>query len=178
MKNAVHIHIKCAGVSRTEYFKGKSNPTPWFCTKCSAPCGICNGHVLNEHKAVQCDRCDIWIHTNCCDIDDQTYETLINSSCSWACPGCDCYNFSDSFFRHQCQTHNLQLFWLTADNSQHTLQSNIGTHDRPGKKHFRQPSNRSKKRDNFKCIIINCQSIRGKSAVISSLHRWCISTYA
>ena len=40
------------------------------------PCGICNKTVKSNHKAIQCDSCDLWIHIGCNDILDAEYEHL------------------------------------------------------------------------------------------------------
>ena len=69
-----------------------------FVTDCKADCGLCSGAVLNGHKAVQCDRCEMWIHTECSFVLDAEYGTLVNSNCSWICTKCEVLNFSDSFF--------------------------------------------------------------------------------
>ena len=56
-----------------------------------------SGAVLNSHKAVQCDKCEMWVHNNCSFMSDSEYETMQNSNCTWICPKCDFFNFSDSF---------------------------------------------------------------------------------
>ena len=45
-----------------------NRPKPRSCVK--FPCGICNKSVKNNHKACQCDSCDLWIHIVCNDISD------------------------------------------------------------------------------------------------------------
>ena len=56
-------------------------------------CGLCSGAVRNGHKAVQCDRRGMWIHTECSFISDAEYGTLVNSNCSWICPKYEVLNF-------------------------------------------------------------------------------------
>ena len=31
----------------------------WYCTNCKADWGLCSSAVLNGHKAVQCDGCEL-----------------------------------------------------------------------------------------------------------------------
>ena len=43
-------------------------------------CGLCSGAVLKVHKAVQCDSCGVWIHTECSFIAETQYETVNNTT--------------------------------------------------------------------------------------------------
>jgi len=43
------------------------------------PCGICSKRVGKRMKAVQCDLCNYWNHTNCDGVDNKTYEILKKS---------------------------------------------------------------------------------------------------
>ena len=40
------------------------------------PCGICDKSVKNNHKAIQCHSCDLWVHIVCNDTSDAEYECL------------------------------------------------------------------------------------------------------
>ena len=66
-----------------------------------ADCGLCSGAVLKGHKAVQCDSFDMWIHNECSFIAETQFETVNNTNCTWICPKCEFFNFSDSFFGEQ-----------------------------------------------------------------------------
>ena len=37
------------------------------------PCLVCNKAVAKNHKAVQCDRCDRWVHIACNYLNVYTY---------------------------------------------------------------------------------------------------------
>ena len=41
-----------------------------------------------NHKAVKCDNCDLWIHIKCNKINVQTYNLLINDNTVWYCLTC------------------------------------------------------------------------------------------
>ena len=84
-----------------ELLKLESGNGFWYCTNCKADCGLCSGAVLKDHKAVQCDSCEMWVHNGCSFITESQYETLENTNCTWICPKCDFFNFSDSFFDQQ-----------------------------------------------------------------------------
>lgn len=157
-------HIKCARISRQEFNNTYRNlNVPWHCSNCSAPCGICHGDVLNDHKAIQCDHCLNWIHTQCCAIDDNEYKRLINSSCSWACPECNNFNFTNSFFRDtEIPTANP---FYPLDSNSHNLNETTNNNTTNSKKAYRP-----KKRPNFRCILINCQSVKKKASDIEALN--------
>ena len=51
------------------------------------PCGICTKAVGKNHKAIQCDICDNWVHIKCNKIDKKTYE-LLKGEQPWYCLKC------------------------------------------------------------------------------------------
>ena len=40
------------------------------------PCKICENPVAKNHKAIQCDKCHLWVHIKCSKINTQTYRLL------------------------------------------------------------------------------------------------------
>ena len=36
----------------------------WYCKDCKAEHRLCTDDVLDDHKAVQCDKCEMWVHNN------------------------------------------------------------------------------------------------------------------
>lgn len=52
------------------------------------PCGICTKPVGKNHKAIQCDVCNFWIHIRCNDISPTQYNELIDNDESWICIKC------------------------------------------------------------------------------------------
>lgn len=73
----------------------EANPGQW-----KFPCGICSKPLKSNQMGIQCDECEQWFHVrpDCCDLSNEMYEILANSSCSWICPLCGLPNYSDSFF--------------------------------------------------------------------------------
>ena len=69
--------------------------------------------VLFCHKAAQCDKCDMWTHNDCSFTTESQYE-MQNSNCTWICPKCDFFNFSDSFFDEQLNLDDENRFNLLA----------------------------------------------------------------
>ena len=52
------------------------------------PCGVCQKAVTWKHKAICCDTCNTWFHTQCESIRDTIYDTMQNSNTSWNCLKC------------------------------------------------------------------------------------------
>ena len=158
------VHSKCAGISNAAYNTLASSSDDWFCSECLAPCGLCGLQCRRSEKAVQCDNCDLWIHTKCCNIDDPKYSELMHSSCTWVCDTCDFMNFSDSFF----STNNS----INCTNSFEPLQNcssglDSGSNHHPDVKLKTNP--KREKRKVLKLLVINFQSVRNKTASVESL---------
>ena len=47
------------------------------------PCGICEKPVANNHQAINCDKCGLWIHIKCNKINKQTYIYLMRENSHW-----------------------------------------------------------------------------------------------
>ena len=71
------FHVSCANLSKKELGSEKET---WYCKDCKAECGLCSGDVLNNNKAVQCDKCEMWVHNDCSFVTDYQYETMQNSN--------------------------------------------------------------------------------------------------
>ena len=97
-------------LSDNELLKIESGDGAWHCTNCKADCGLCSGAVLKGHKAVRCDSCGMWIHNECSFIAETQYETVNNTNCTWICPRCEFFNFSDSFFGEQVKLETENRF--------------------------------------------------------------------
>ena len=108
------FHASCVNLGPVELQKIESDNDSWYCSNCKAECSLCSGAVLNSHKAVQCDKCEMWVHNNCSFMTDSEYETMQNSNCTWICPKCDFFNFSDSFFNEQFNLESENRFDLLA----------------------------------------------------------------
>ena len=52
------------------------------------PCLKCNRAVAKNHKAVQCDICDKWVHIACNNLDTYTYKKLQKFKSPWYCICC------------------------------------------------------------------------------------------
>ena len=58
------FHASCSNLGDKELLRIESGDGAWYCTNCKADCGLCSGAILKDHKAVQCDSCDMWIHND------------------------------------------------------------------------------------------------------------------
>ena len=108
-----NFHASCANLGNDEFEKLESGIETWYCSNCKTDCGLCSGAVLGCHKAVQYDKCDMWIHNDCSFIRDFQYEIMQNSNFTWICPKLF-LNFSDSFFDEQLNLDNKNKFNLLA----------------------------------------------------------------
>ena len=75
------------------------NPGPNNDDSCSKfPCLVCDTSCTWSQKAIQCDECNGWYHTQCMGMDTINYEVLGNCNISWTCCQCGVPNFSTSLF--------------------------------------------------------------------------------
>ena len=88
-----HFHASCSKLGHDELLRIGSGDGAWYCSNCKADCGLCTCTVLNGHKAVQCDRCDMWIHNECSFIAETQDETVKNKNCSRICPNVNSSTF-------------------------------------------------------------------------------------
>ena len=142
------FHASCSNLSDNELLRIESGDGAWYCTNCKADCGLCSGAVLKGHKAVQCDNCDMWIHNECSFIAETQYETVNNTNCTWICPKCEFFNFSDSFFGEQVNVETENRF-VPLTKVKKDRSSPCGT-------------NKSSFISGLKFISMNINSIRGK----------------
>ena len=90
----------------------------------------------------------MWIHNECSFIAETQYEIVNNTNCTWICPKCEFFNFSDSFFCEQVNLETENRFVpLTKEKKDRS--SPCGT-------------NKSSFTSGLKFISMNINSIRGK----------------
>ena len=90
----------------------------------------------------------MWIHNECSFITETQHETVSNTNCTWICPKCEFFNFSDSFFGEQVNLETENRFVpLTKEKKDRS--SPCGT-------------NKSSFISGLKFISMNINSIRGK----------------
>ena len=106
------FHVSCSNLGDNDLLIIESGDGAWYCTNCKADCGLYSGAVLKGHKAVRCDSCDMWIHNECSFTAENQYETVNNTNCTWICPKCEFFNFSDSFFGGQVNLETENRFIL------------------------------------------------------------------
>jgi len=52
------------------------------------PCVICNRAVAKNHKGIQCDTCDLWVHIKCNNTSITEYNHLVDDDSLWSCRPC------------------------------------------------------------------------------------------
>ncbi|XP_065665725.1 uncharacterized protein LOC136087146 [Hydra vulgaris] len=55
----------------------------------SFPCIVCHKNVAKNHKSIQCDKCNCWVHIKCNNISSKQYSDLISDPQTWFCIICD-----------------------------------------------------------------------------------------
>ena len=56
------------------------------------PCNLCQKAVAKNHKGIQCDVCDQWVHIKCNHTSNGEYLYLQTSDTSWSCQKCTLSN--------------------------------------------------------------------------------------
>ena len=89
------LHVPCGNLSENELLELGSHNGSWYCKDCKAECGLYSGAVLNDHKAVHCDKYEMWVHNDCSFVSMKLCKIQV-------APGfvknVSFFNFSDSFF--------------------------------------------------------------------------------
>lgn len=122
-----------------------------------------------EPKAVACDECDTWYHTECMGMTNSVYDRLSNNSVSWQCTACDQPNHSSIVYNSITVSAN-SFSRLTSISSSEPSQLNLSTSDSVvwSPKNTSSPKPRKPPRrtaNNFKSLrflVVNFQSIKNK----------------
>ena len=85
------------------------------------PCSICYKSVKSNHKAVQCDVCDLWVHIGCNGTTVDEYELLKISDDPWVCLVCNIVNNLERIPFTCCD--NFELRNINNSNSMKFLES-------------------------------------------------------
>ena len=65
-------------ILKNEYLELETGSESLYCTSCKADCGLCSGAFLYSHKAVRCDKCEMWVHNDCSLISESRFESMKN----------------------------------------------------------------------------------------------------
>ena len=76
---------KCpACVKRIKKYQDGKSSDPIF------PCGTCKNDCPEGSRSIMCDYCESWFHSQCVDLDDDAYDTLMKiKRLRWFCEACD-----------------------------------------------------------------------------------------
>ena len=158
------FHASCSKLGDSELLKLKSGNGSWYCTNCKADCGLCSDAVLKNHKAVQCDNCEMWVHNGCSFMTESQYETLQNTTVPGFAQNVYFSTFPILFFYDQLNLENQNRFDLLTKEKK-TVSSAFGT-------------SKNKFIGGLKFVGIKINSIRGKnwncwpSLIFTSLTLW------
>ena len=144
------------------------------------PCGYCEHPVTWEHqRAVCCDNCDLWYHSDCLEYSTNKFELIQHSNVSWICCKCNTQNL-DSFTFHSFEFEISNPFSILSSSiasSIPSIDSSFSPTIFSSPKHFTtridtrlsspssvQSSYLQPKQKNIRTLVVNCQSIRNKRA--------------
>ena len=118
-------------------------------------CAVCNKPVKPNQKAIQCNYCDRWHHTRCCEMNNLVYDALADSFCMWICCDCGLPSFSSSFFdsSSEVQTSN---FFLPLNKDSFANCTSSGPNNSTLRK------TRKCRLPRVKVLTINCRSLRSE----------------
>ena len=102
----IWIHASCNGLCDDEYNKLIVSDDDWFCKNCVTSCGMCSANVTRDDCAVNCEKCKTVIHTSCASVNEQLYQRITATNCTWYCPRCNKNNTS-LFTSH---LHNIKSY--------------------------------------------------------------------
>ena len=74
--NVCSVRCFCFCLCSLLYFQGLYVITQQSLMVVQLPCLVCNRAVAKNHRTVQCDLCDSWVHIACNNLNVYTYQTL------------------------------------------------------------------------------------------------------
>ena len=131
------------------------------------PGGYCDLPVTWDQCGMCCDTCDLWFHKNCVDMGSHTFRAFSTTNVSWICCNCDNPNYERNLF-HSFQIETANYFHPLDLSESIKIKSPISDfvpvlHSSPiiDRRH-------SKKIKNWRTLLLNCQSQRGKVEAFQS----------
>ena len=66
-------------------YQNKASDVPVF------PCGTCTRECEEKSRSIMCNYCEKWFHSQCVDLDDESYDFMMKKlkSLKWFCNACD-----------------------------------------------------------------------------------------
>lgn len=125
------------------------------------PCGICQKPVATNHRSIQCDECNFWVHIKCGSITSKTYENFMNkNNLSWECPSCSSNNLPDTsrpieddLDQQNSLSKIPNSFETDITDKLETFNASQDIEDSP----FRRRNN-----NNIRLMTVNCRSLRSQ----------------
>ena len=135
------------------------------------PCMICAKAVKWKQKAIQCDNCEGWYHTDCANMNSCVYEALANADISWICCQCGMPNFSSNLFASTLDMTTTNSFSSLQSNSQTDEETSLTPNMTPlaTSSPRRPPSGRNRNARKLRVIVVNCQGMITKKETVAEM---------
>ena len=132
------------------------------------PCQICSKAVKWGQRALACDNCDQWCHTECMTMTSEEYHHLADTSVIWLCKICHAPNLSNLYGSITVTDNSFSS--LTTDlHTTSAIDSSCHSTTSLGSPMASSSPNRSTKHNDpkrplksLRAIVINFQSIKNK----------------
>ena len=91
----IHLLLVLLLSGQVELNPGPITPSQSSTFSTNHPCGICKKKMKDSHHALLCDKCELWLHTDCLEFPVSNYSTLLNfTSFILVCSDCGYSNYS------------------------------------------------------------------------------------
>jgi hypothetical protein len=125
------------------------------------PCGICQKPVATNHRSIQCDECNFWVHIKCGGITPKTYENFMNkNNLSWECPSCSSNNLPDTSKPIADDLDQQNSFSMRPNSFETDITDKLETFNES--QDIEDSPSRRRNNNNIRLMTVNCRSLRSQ----------------
>ena len=142
------------------------------------PCEICQKSVATNHRSIQCDKCDLWVHIKCGGITPKTYENFMNkNNFSWECPSCSSNNLPDTSRPIEDDLDQPSSFSKIPNSFENDITDKFETFNEL--QDIEDSPSRRRNNNNIRLMTVNCRSLRSqqKKERVNNTNRYIRAPY-